>query len=178
MPSVLVTGFAGRLDETVVALKTEGFDTVAAMDQSDLEHAGHPAQSIDCYLQLAATPPPSGPTALARARCFLTGELPDRIDAAARALPLLAPRAVVMLVGPEGSGAALSQLAQALMADHRADRLRAEVVTEALGPADLAALARRLCRRTSTWEAVSGIAPRMPFAEWRDEIVAGPAALY
>ena len=90
MPTALVTGSPERVPDIAIALKSAGFDILAAGAMSPDEAPDLEANSVDCYVQLPVDGPlPSG-GALQRTRDVIAHELLSRFDTAARFLPLLA----------------------------------------------------------------------------------------
>ncbi|MGH8975741.1 MAG: hypothetical protein ACRD0C_21355, partial [Acidimicrobiia bacterium] len=63
MPTALVTGAPEWVPHVAVALKSEGFDIVAAGEEAPLVPG-----SLDCYVQLPGAAPAWDQTALSRAR--------------------------------------------------------------------------------------------------------------
>lgn len=181
MPTALVTGSPERVADMAVALKSEGFDILAAGTESPATEAV-PPRSVDCYVQLPNGAPPAEGTALGRTRAVIAGELLARFDAAARLAPLLAPRATVVLVADQrADGPPLPDvrarwglvrlLSEAILRDHGAAGVRTAVVDGAQAPAEIAALARSRSSGVEPWSSYSGLAPDLGFADWRDEVL-------
>lgn len=175
MPTALVTGSPDRVPEFASALESQGFRILPAEGPT-----GPGPASIDCYVQLPASPPPATGSALSRARAVIDEELRARFDTAARLAPLLAPRAFVVLVAdnePDGSLPAelgalrtlISLLAQAILRDHGPAGVRTTVVDERGAPAAIAALGRP--PRVDGWSGYSGLEPDLAYTDWRDEIL-------
>lgn len=182
MPTALVTGSPERVSDIVVALKSEGFDILAAGTDTPDTEADLAPRSVDCYVQLPNGAPPAEGTALGRARAVIAGELLARFDAAARLAPLLAPRATVVLVADQrADGPPLPDvrarwglvrlLSEAILRDHGAAGVRTAVVDGAQAPAEIAALARSRSSGVEPWSSYSGLAPDLGFADWRDEVL-------
>src|SRR5437588_2676981 len=110
LPNALVTGSPERISDIAIALKSAGFDILAAGLAPD-EAPDLDANSVDCWVQLPVDGPLPRGGALRRTREFIAHEMLTRFDAAARFLPLLAPGGTVVLVTegahPENSGAGL-----------------------------------------------------------------------
>lgn len=179
MPTAMVTGAPERVSDVAIALKSEGFDILAAT--ADLERAPSDARpgSVDCYVQLPGDTPAGDDAAVARARAVVAGDVLDRFDAVVRLGPLLAPGATVLLVaggnGQPGAWRAtrrlVSVLAEAIARDHGARGIRATVVDGDGGPDEIVALARSRGRTGPSWRVYAGVDPALPFTEWRDEVL-------
>ena len=130
VPTALVTGALDRVPDIVIALKSGGFDILAAgvmsPDAPDIE-----AGSVDCFVQVPVEAPPPQGGALRRTRALIAHELLARFDTAVRFLPLLAPGATVVLVAggpdpdPDGGPSSADP-------EHRARRALAGVLAEAI----------------------------------------------
>src|SRR5438132_13745530 len=187
LPTALVTGSPGRVPEISIALKSAGFDILAAgamslEDVPDLE-----ANSVDCYVQLPVDGPlPSG-GALRRTRDVIAHEMLARFDTAARFLPLLAPSATVVLVtgGPDpgdfATGAPdadqkavrtlVGVLAEAILRDCGRAGVRATVVGEDRATEEIAALASHRPPEPLPWWLYAGVDPDLDFADWRASVL-------
>jgi hypothetical protein len=184
LPNALVTGSPERVPDIAIALKSAGFDILSAGaispdDVPDLE-----ASSVDCYVQLPVAPPPVGGGALRRTRDVLAHEMVSRFDAAAQFLPLLAPRATVLLV-TEGSDEAggrvdpdqkairtiVGVLAEAILRDCGRSGLRTAVVAEDRASHEIAALAGQRLPEPLPWWLYAGVDPELDFADWRNSIL-------
>jgi hypothetical protein len=172
VPTALVTGSPERVPDIATALKSEGFDVLAAGSEPP------PAlgELIDCYVQLPSAVMPEADSALGRARAVIADEL-ARFDAAALLAPRLSPRATVVLVAdaegqPRPDARALHRLvgllAEAIHRDHAG--VRATVVDARQSPSEIAALARGRAAAAGRWAGYSEHAPELPFADWRADI--------
>jgi hypothetical protein len=108
LPTALVTGAPERVPDIVIALKSAGFDILAAGVMSPEDAPDIEPGSVDCWVQIPVDgPSPDGPApdggTLRRTRAVIAHELAARFDTAARFLPLLAAGAAVVLVaeGPD-----------------------------------------------------------------------------
>jgi hypothetical protein len=182
LPTALVTGSPDRVSEITIALKSAGFDILAAGPISADDAVNLEASSVDCYVQLPDDSAPPAGGALGRTRDLITHELRSRFDTAARLLPLLAPSASVVLVtdGADpshgaGTGDANRQavrsivgmLAGAILSDCGRAGVRTTVVGEDRAPEDIAALAARRSPEPLPWWLYAGVDPELPFADWR-----------
>ncbi len=187
MPTALVTGSPERVPDIAIALKSAGFDilaagSISADDTPDLE-----ANSVDCYVQLPADLGHPTGGALRRTCDVITHEILTRFDTVARLLPLLAPSATVVLVteGPDpgepSTGAPdpdqkalqtlVSVLAEAILRDCGRSRIRATVVGEDRAPEEIAALAGHGPPEPLPWWLYAGVDPDLDFADWRTSIL-------
>ena len=187
MPTALVTGSPDRVPDIAIALKSAGFDilaagSISADDTPDLE-----ANSVDCYVQLPADQARSSGGALRRTRDVIAQEMLSRFDTAARLLPLLAPSATVVLVteGPDprqpSTGTPdpdqkalqtlVSVLAEAILRDCGPSRIRATVVGEDRAHEEIAALASRRPPDPLPWWLYASVDPELDFADWRASIL-------
>jgi hypothetical protein len=175
--------------DIAIALKSAGFDILAAGSMSPEEVPELEARSVDCYVQLPGDAPRAGGGgALRRTRDVIAHELLARFDSAARFLPLLAPGATVMLVtgGPEsGSGytpgsagcdlkatrALVGVLAEAILGDCGRAGVRATVVGEDRASEEIAALASHRPPEPLPWWVYASIDPELDFADWRNSIL-------
>lgn len=143
MPNAVITGALERLSDMAVALKSAGFEVLAAeTSPSDV-----PDGLIDCYVQLPPeTPSPDG-TALPGTPALHAQTLVARFDAVSRLAPQLAPEASVVLVADRTEGTPAPEvglvrlLMEAILADHDRDRVRTAVVDGGHLPEEVAAFA-------------------------------------
>lgn len=175
MPNALLTGRRQDLAPYARALTARGFDVVAE-EQASFRADHLQPLSVHCYVQLPATAPDPGRSAFLEAQALVTVELRERFEVMARALPLLAPGARVVLAGRAG-GMALGSLATAVAADRRADGVSASLVDAASPASEVAALASRACAPRRRWEEAVLLEPEAPFAEWRHDLMAWAAEL-
>jgi hypothetical protein len=187
LPTALVTGSPERVTDITVALKSAGFDILAAGvltpdDAPDLQEG-----SVDCYVQLPVDGPRPGGGALQRTRDVIAHEMLARYDTAAQFLPLLAPRATVVLVteGPDLEGDTPSHpdpdrkalrtlagvLAEAITRDCGRAGIRATVVTEDRAPEEIASLAGHRPPEALPWRLYADIDPELAYADWRDSVL-------
>jgi hypothetical protein len=173
--------------DIAIALKTAGFDilaagSISAEDTPDLE-----ANSVDCYVQLPADQPRPTGGALRRTRDVIAHEMLSRFDTAARLLPLLAPSATVVLVteGPDPGEPSTSTpdpdqkalqtlvgvLAEAILRDCGRSSVRATVVGEARAPEEIAALASHRPPEPLPWWLYASVDPDLDFVDWRASIL-------
>jgi hypothetical protein len=187
LPTALVTGSPDRVPEIAIALKSAGFDILAAGSMSPEEVPDLDARSVDCYVQLPGDPPLVGGGALRRTRDVIAHELLARFDSAARFLPLLAPGATVMLVtgAPEPAGyppgsagcdlkatrALVGVLAEAILGDCGPAGVRATVVGEDRASEEIAALASHRPPESLPWWLYASVDPELDFADWRNSIL-------
>jgi hypothetical protein len=187
LPTALVTGSPERVPDITVALKSAGFDILAAgamtpQDAPDLQEG-----SVDCYVQLPVDGPRSGGGALQRTRDVIAHEMVARFDTAAHFLPLLAPSATVVLVteGPDLEGftpgrsdpdrkalrTMVGVLAEAILRDRGRAGVRATVVSEDRAPEEIAALAAHRPPEPLPWWLYAGVDPELDFADWRNSVL-------
>ena len=146
MPTALVTGPLERVADMALALKSAGFEVLAA--EADLGHIPGGLGEVDCYLQLPLDAPPGTEDACARARATVAHPLLARFDAAAQVAPMLAPKARVVLVADPADGRPAPDiqlvriLVEAIIADHGGDDVRVAVVDGARPPEEIIAFAR------------------------------------
>lgn len=187
MPTALVTGSPERVPDIAIALKSAGFDILAAGSITPEDAPDIEANSVDCYVQLPADQPRRNGGALRRTRDVIASDMLTRFDVAARLLPLLAPRATVLLVteGPdplEPSSARpdpdqkalrtlVGVLAEAILRDCGRSSIRATVVGEDRTPEEIAALASRRPPETLPWWLYASVDPDADFADWRASIL-------
>lgn len=187
MPTALVTGSPERVPDIAVALKSAGFDILAAgsitpEDAPDLE-----ANSVDCYVQLPADLPRPTGGALRRTRDVIASEMLARFDIAVRLLPLLAPSATVVLVteGPDPAEPSTGRpdpdqktlqtlvgvLAEAILRDCGRTSVRTTVVGEDRAPEEIAALASHRPPEPLPWWLYASVDPDLDFADWRASVL-------
>ena len=187
LPTALVTGSPDRVPDVTVALKSAGFDILAAGvlspdDAPDLEEG-----SVDCYVQLPADRPGPAGGGLQRAREVIAHEVVARFDSAARFLPLLAPDATVLLVteGPDPSdipaGGAdpdhmaqrtlVGVLAEAIQRDQGRAGVRATVVSEDRVVEEIATRAGPRRPGPMPWWLYASVDPDLDFADWRASVL-------
>jgi hypothetical protein len=187
LPTALVMGSPDRVPDITIALKSAGYDILAAgvMSPEDAPDVG--ANSVDCYVQLPVDPPRSGGGALHRTRELIAHELTARFDSAARFLPLLAPGATVMLVteGPDPADylavsadpdqkavrTVVGMLADAIVRDSGPAGVRASVVAEDRAVEEIAALAAHSRPDPLPWWLYSTVDTDLDFADWRASIL-------
>jgi len=188
LPTALVTGSPERVSDITVALKSAGFDILAAGSMSaDDDAPDLEANSVDCYVQLPVDGARPSGGALRRTRDVIAHEMLSRFDTAARMLPLLAPSATVVLVteGPDledyptaGSDpdvAALrtivAVLAEAILRDCGRAGVRATVVGEDRAREEIAALASHRPPEPLPWWLYASVDPELDFADWRNSVL-------
>lgn len=179
MPTALVTGSFDRVPEIAIALKSQGFDILAAgggaLENGDLE-----PRSIDCYVQLPGKVPEGNGSALSRTRAVIAGEMLARFDVAALMAPLLAPSATVVLVADGGENGGTDSatvvrtlvglLAEAILRDSPVG-VQATVVDDHQTATEIAALARGRTQSGPTpWWLYSEIDSDLDFADWRNSM--------
>lgn len=186
MPNALVTGAPDLVPGIAIALKSAGFDILAAGgisadDAPDLE-----PKSVDCYVQLPLDAPRPAGRALERTRAVIAHEMLGRLDSITRSLPLLAPSATVLLVtedpnpldGPAGAvdpaRAALrclvGVLAEAIVRDCAPSGVRATVVGEDRALDEIAALAGRRPPEPLPWWLYADVDLDLGYADWRNSV--------
>lgn len=186
MPTALVTGSPDRVPDIAIALKSAGFDILAAGSISADETLDLEANSVDCYVQLPADQPRPTGGALRRTHDVIAHEMLSRFDITARLLPLLAPSATVVLVteGPDPEDAwrgpsdpdqkALRTLVRALAEAIVQDCGRAGVRTIVVGDdrlsEEIAAVASHRPEPLPWWLYAS-VDPELDFADWRASIL-------
>jgi hypothetical protein len=186
LPTALVTGSPDRVPDIAIALKTAGFDILAAGSAEDAPDLDLEANSVDCYVQLPADQPRAAGGALRRTHDVIAHEMLSRFDTAARLLPLLAPSATVVLV-TEGSDPAetagradpdqqalrtlVAVLAEGIVRDCGRAGVRTTVVGEDLAPAEIAALASDRPPDPLPWWLYASVDPELDFADWRASIL-------
>jgi hypothetical protein len=179
--TALVTGAIDHIQAVAVALKSEGFDTLAWEGPTPTAADSLPPRSVDCYVQLTPTtlsPSPAG------AQSTGAGSLAHRIDTVVRVSPLLAPDAAVVLVAAErGWDPAAIHALRALAASAVSKRVGTGVrvtVVDSLEAADIAAAARRE-RGQARAVSLADLAPDMDYTDWRNEVfnlTSGPESTY
>ena len=188
MPTALVTGSPERVPDIAIALKTAGYDILAAGVMSPEDAPDLEERSVDCYVQLPIDAPAPNGGALRRTRDAIDHELRARFDTAARFLPLLAPTATIVLVtdGPDADTqppgpASVDQravqtligvLAEAIVRECGRDGIRATVVGEDRAPEEIAALTSHRPPTPLPWWLYASVDPELDFADWRTSIIA------
>ena len=185
MPTALVTGSPDRVPDIAIALKSAGFDILAAGPISADDVLDLEANLVDCYVQLPADRARPAGRALGRTRDVITHELRSRFDVAARLLPLLAPSASVVLVtegadalagtGPGGpdqvaARSIVGMLADAILSDCGRAGVRATLVGDDRAPDEIAAIASRRAPEPLPWWVYADVDPELHFADWRTQI--------
>ena len=187
MPTALVTGSPDRLPDITIALKSAGFDILSAGPTSTEDVPDLEANSVDCYVQLPADQAQPGGGALRRTRDVIAHEMIRRFDTAAQFLPLLAPRATVLLV-TEGSDplddsagrcdpdqkvlrTLVGVLAEAILRDCGRAGVRTAVVAEDRASVEIAALASHRPPEPLPWWLYATVDPDLDFADWRNSIL-------
>lgn len=186
MPNALVTGAPDRVPDIAIALKSAGFDILAAGGMSADDTPDLEESSVDCYVQLPGDAPWPAGRALDRARAVITHEMLSRFDSAARFLPLLAPGATVLLVtedaghGADPGGSAdpgrtalrtlVGVLAEAIVRDGGRTGVRATVVGGDRASDEIAALAAHRPPEPLPWWLYAGVDPDLGFADWRNSV--------
>ena len=187
MPTALVTGSPERVPEIAIALKSAGFDILAAGSLSAGDTPDLAANSVDCYVQLPDDQPRPAGGALHRTREVIAHEMLSRFDAAARLLPLLAPTATVLLVteGPDPADASpgrsdpdqralrtlVGVLAETILRDCGRSGVRTTVVAEDRAHLEIAALASHRPPEPLPWWLYASVDPDLDFADWRSSIL-------
>lgn len=171
MNTALVTGGTERIHALAYALTREGFDAfVRETPTSGLAQGPKPG-SVDCYVQL---PSPSASRPEPDAGSGDVGRLVHRVDAVARALPLLAPEAAIVLVADDDGWdndrcRALHALAGAAVTKQARSSVRVAVVDS--GEAgQIAAVARRELGQARA-VSLADVAPDLAYTDWRDEVL-------
>jgi len=164
LPTALVTGSPERVSDIAVALKSHGFDILAAGSETPGGETHPDPGTVDCYVQLSGGTSLSDDNTLSRARAVVAG---------------LAPRTTVVLVADgQGEGGAspdlqalrtlVGLLAKAIVRDN--GPVRALVVDEDWAP--VAALAEARAADGAPWRSYLEIEPNLGHADWREEILA------
>lgn len=171
-PAALITGPLQYAADTALALKTAGFEVVAA--EPDAAQLPGTIRQIDCYVQLPLDPPWPKDDALTWARSVVTHALLARFDAAARVAPMLAPNARVILVTDPADGTpvfdmdVVRPLIKAILADHGGHDVRVTVLNGLRSPEQIVAAAQP---QPPAWTAYRTIEPHLAFSDWRNEII-------
>jgi hypothetical protein len=187
LPTALVTGSPERVPEIAIALKSAGFDILAAGAMSPEEAPDLEASSVDCYVQLPVDLPLPPGGALRHARDLIAYEMLARFDSAARFLPLLAPGATVVLVtdGPEpetypprsadsdrkAMRTLIGVLAESILEDCRHAGVRTTVVGEDRASEEIAGLAGHRPSEPLPWWVYANVDPDLDYADWRSSIL-------
>jgi hypothetical protein len=180
LSAAVLTGAPESLLGVAIALKSEGFDILAAEWEADAIGAGIQARSVDWYVQFPPAVSAGSGTPLQRAATILAEEMVARCDAMTKVGPLLAPEAAVMLVvgdhfkEPSGCGSSLRDFVEIFAEAIRGDRrdVRVLIADESSGAAAIASAARRHVTPPTQWRAALDIEPEMGFTDWRDEVLA------
>lgn len=186
LPNALVTGAPDRVPDIAIALKSAGFDILAAGDLTADDAPDLEPRSVDCYVQLPVDAPGPAGRPVDSTRAVIAREVLSRFDSAARFLPLLAPSATVLLVtdGPAagaprgGAGdpgrtalrSLVGVLAETIVRDGRPTGVRATVVDDDQTPDAIAALAARRPPEPLPWWRYAGVDPDLGFADWRNSV--------
>jgi hypothetical protein len=190
LPNALVTGAPDRVPDIAIALKSAGFDILAAGGMSADDTPDLKEGSVDCYVQLPGDAPWPAGRAIDRARAMITHEMLSRFESAAQFLPLLAPGATVLLVTEDpghysGHGAApggsadpgrtalrtlAGVLAEAIVRDCGRNGVRATVVSDDRAPDEIAALAALRPPEPLPWWLYAGVDTDLGFADWRNSV--------
>jgi hypothetical protein len=187
LPTALVTGSPERVPDITTALKSAGFDILAAGAMSPADAPDLEANSVDCYVQLPMDPPHPGGGALRRAHDVIAHEMLSRFDSVTQFLPLLAPSATVLLVTAGGdrvdnfTGRAdpdqtavrtlVGVLAEAILRDCGRPGVRTAVVAEDRAQEEIAALASHRPPEPLPWWLYAGVDPDLDFADWRNSVL-------
>jgi hypothetical protein len=180
--------------ELTIALKSAGFDILAAGVMSPEDAPDIEAGSVDCYVQVPVDGPAPGgwatasDGALGRARAVIAHELLARFDTAAAFLPLLAPGANVVLLADDDGGdpdpahrpapaspeqqarrALVDVLAEAISRECGRAGVRAAVIGANRAPDEIAALAARPPQ--PPWWYYADVDPELGFADWRNSVL-------
>ncbi|HEV3363606.1 MAG TPA: hypothetical protein VG795_05585 [Acidimicrobiia bacterium] len=187
MPTALVTGSPERVPDITIALKSAGFDILAAGAMSPADAPDLEANSVDCYVQLPLDAPQPGGGALRRTRDVIAHEMASRFDSVSQFLPLLAPSATVLLVTHGGDlvddsagrgdpdqkavRTLVGVLAEAILRDCGRSGVRTAVVADDRAPEEIAALASHRPPEPLPWWLYAGVDPDLDFADWRNSIL-------
>jgi hypothetical protein len=187
LPTALVTGSPERVPDITIALKSAGFDILAAGAASPDDAPGIEASSVDCYVQLPQDAPRPAGGALRRTHDVIAHEVLSRFDAAARFLPLLSPSATVVLVteGPDPDSnaagraepavtaqrALIAVLAEAILRECGRAGVRATVIGDDRAPEEIAALASHRPPEPLPWWVYASVDPDLDYADWRNSVL-------
>jgi hypothetical protein len=193
-----VTGAPERVPDIVIALKSAGFDILAAGIMSPEDAPGIEPGSVDCFVQVPVEAPAPDGGALRRTRAVIAHELLARFDTAARFLPLLAPGGTVVVVaedgdidpaagsspvgrasaGPSSLGpdrrarrALAGLLAEAIVRECDGSGIRVAVVGDDRALDEIAALAARRPPQPRPWWHYADVDPELEFADWRNSVL-------
>jgi len=194
LPTALVSGALERVPELTIALKSAGFDILAAGVMAPEEAPDIDAGSVDCYVQVPVEgpAPDEGATAsggaLGRARAVIAHELSARFDTAAGFLPLLSPGATVVLVADDDGGepgpdrrrspadpdqqarrALVSVLAETIRRQCGRAGVRTVVIGAHRAADEIAALAAR--PSPPPWWSYADVDRELAFADWRNSVL-------
>jgi hypothetical protein len=180
LPNALVTGSPERVPDIAIALKSAGFDILAAGPSSAEDVPDLEANSVDCYVQLPIDGPRPSGGMLHRTRDVIANEILTRFDTIGHFLPLLAPSATVVLVtgapGPSDPDlktlrTLVGVLAEAVIRDCGRHGVRATVVGEDRAPEEIAALASHRPPEPLPWWLYASVDPDLDFADWRNSVL-------
>ncbi|MGH8932186.1 MAG: hypothetical protein ACRDZO_16590 [Egibacteraceae bacterium] len=185
MTVALVTGPSTLAGAVCAALEAKGSKavTTGANGSTPPTDPLLARRSVDCYVQLPLDNGRAKLSAATAAQQAVVDNLWERLDALAKAAPLLAPRAEVLLVTgdperPQGLSRQLAALievfARPILDGHAAPGVRIKLMSGRPSPGEIAAAAVRTWRVTP--EKLSRLADQDPgraFADWRDEVMAG-----
>jgi hypothetical protein len=183
----LISGAEPLADAVAAALREAGAEVVVAGDLQRVAEAvaGLEPGSVDTYVQLPVTLASRGDTVVARVRQFLSEGMLARFEAVEAVLPVLAPRARVLLVSgttPLDAGdlpddrrarlALLEVLAHAVRADGSASGVRVHTVSSGRGTDELVAVALGQSRPEPAAVAdLQAREPEMSYEDWRTEVL-------
>ena len=186
MPNAVVTGASHRVPDIAIALKSAGFDILAAGAMSADDPVDLEESSVDCYVQLPGDAPWPAGRAVDRTRAMLAHEM-SRFDTVTRFLPLLAPGATVLLVTDDSDHGAANPgsaepgrtalhtiagvLAEAIVRDCGRRRIRATVVGGDQTPDEIAAVASHRPPEPLPWWLYADVDPDLGFADWRNSVL-------
>jgi hypothetical protein len=169
--TALVTGGVERVHAVAFALTREGFDAFVREAPISATPGGPSPGSFDCYVQLPST-------AVGRSDLDVdtgdVGRLVRRVDTMARALPLLAPEAAIVLVADEDGwdndrSRTLHALAGAAVRRQAGAGVRVAVVDTGEAGQIAAAARRELGHARAV--SLADVAPDMAYADWREEVL-------
>jgi hypothetical protein len=166
LPTALVTGSPERVSDIAVALKSCGFDILAAGSETPGGGTGPDPGTVDCYVQLSGGTSVPDDHTLTRARAVIAG---------------LAPKATVVLVADSRSTddpspdlqalrTLVGLLARAIVRDN--GPVRALVVDEEWAPVAALARSRPAEAHGMPWRSYLEVEPDLGHTDWRDEIMA------
>ena len=164
MPTALVTGSPERVSDIALALKSHGFDVLAAGSETPAGGTDVEPGTVDCYVELPGGTNLPDDNTLSRARAVVAR---------------LAPKATVVLVADgrrddspspdlQALRALIGLLAKAIVRDN--GPVRAIVVDEDWVPVTTTRADRPAER--APWRTYLDVEPDLAHADWRDEIIA------